>query len=161
MNGTALPLVLLGLAIGIAFARVPSHSRLLAFVALSSTSVVVASLPLHAASRDVASLAVWIAVALCAATVHWPRPPTRRFVLALAVAGGACAGALAAAAAGRPEAYVLPPAAAMFLLAPWCVRHGALVAVKVLSSWIIAVTVLVATLQTLPVTLGDRPDHLE
>jgi hypothetical protein len=39
-------------------------------------------------------------------------------------------------------------------------RFGPL-AIKVVSSWVIVIAVLAATLQVLPVTPGYLPDHLE
>jgi len=39
--------------------------------------------------------------------------------------------------------------------------RNASIPVKVVSSWVIAVAVLAATLQLLPVTPGYLPDHLE
>jgi hypothetical protein len=160
MNSIALPLVLLGLATGIAIAHAAPRPRVIAFVTFAVACSLVASLRLPGLSFDNAAFACWIVVVACSATVLWPHMPGR-FVRLLAGAGGCCAGALAAAAGGRPEGYVLAPAIATLLLASWCLHHGARAAVHVVASWLIAVVLLVASVHALPVTPGDRPDHLE
>lgn len=160
MNGIALPLVLLGLATGIAIAHAVPRSRVIAFVMFAVACSLVASLRLPLVSFDDAAFACWIVVVACSATVLRPQMPGR-FACLLAVAGGCCAGALAAAARGRPEGYVLAPAIAALLLASWCLHHGARAAVRVVASWLVAVVLLVASVHALPVTPGDRPDHLE
>lgn len=159
MTAAVLPLMLLGLASGIAIAQASPHTRAIAFIAFALLGSTVATMP-ALIPLDRASFACWIAIACCAAAIHWTGAPGR-LVLALASASGACAGVLAATAGMRPEGLVLPPMLAALLLASWCLRHGARVAVKVLASWLIAVALLVASLHTLPVTPGDQPDHLE
>lgn len=159
MNTIVLPLMLLGLAVGIAIAQAPPRTRAIAFFALGALGSSVATMPC-AVSFDRASFACWASIACCAAAIHWARAP-RHLALALAGASGACAGMLAAAAGVRPELHVLPPALAALLLASWCLRHGARVAVQVVASWLIAVVLLVASVHDLPVTPGDRPDHLQ
>ena len=53
------------------------------------------------------------------------------------------------------------PFVLIFLPASWVVARTTSIPVKVVSSWVIAVAVLAATLQLLPVTPGYLPDHLE
>lgn len=159
MNTIVLPLVLLGLAAGIVLAHAPSRLRSIGFIAFAVLDGLVASVP-SVVAVDTAVVACWTSAAACALAIHWPRTPAR-VVLVLAGASGVCAGALAAAGGVRPEGYVLLPAFASLALASWCLRHGARVAVHVVASWLIAVVLLVASLHALPVTPGDRPDHLE
>jgi hypothetical protein len=49
---------------------------------------------------------------------------------------------------------VLAPAA-------WIIEWRKPIVIKVVSSWLIAVAALAATLQCLPVTPGYMPDHIE
>jgi hypothetical protein len=49
----------------------------------------------------------------------------------------------------------------VLLPAAWIVRSGAPIVLKVISSWLIAIAMLAATLAWLPVTPGYMPDHLE
>jgi hypothetical protein len=49
----------------------------------------------------------------------------------------------------------------LILPAAWLVARGASIAVKVASSWLIAIAMLAAVLPFLPVTPGYLPDHLE
>jgi len=51
--------------------------------------------------------------------------------------------------------------ALVLLHATWIVRRGAAIAVMVVVSWLVAVAILVMTLQFLPVTPGYAPDHME
>jgi hypothetical protein len=53
------------------------------------------------------------------------------------------------------------PGVLVFWPAAWIAGLRAPVVVKVVSSWLIAVAVLAATLQLLPVTPGYLPDHME
>jgi hypothetical protein len=53
------------------------------------------------------------------------------------------------------------PCVLIFLPASWVAGRYGSIPVKVVSSWVIAVAVLAAALQLLPVTPGYLPDHLE
>ncbi|HEY6941470.1 hypothetical protein [Dokdonella sp.] len=159
MNAVALPLVLLGLATGVAIAPAARSTRAIGFVAFALLAGIVARLaspiPLDAALRG-----SWIVIGLCAGAIHLPRT-SGRLALVFACASGGCAGMLAASSAALPEGYVLPPAIAALALASWCLCHGAHVAVKILASWLVAIALLMASLHGVPVTPGDRLDHLE
>jgi hypothetical protein len=48
-----------------------------------------------------------------------------------------------------------------FLPATWIVDRRVLTALRVVASWLIAVAMLGALLQFLPVTPGYMPDHME
>lgn len=53
------------------------------------------------------------------------------------------------------------PCVLVVLPAAWVVGRRQRIAIKVLSSWLIAVAVLAATLQFLPMTPGYLPDHMD
>jgi hypothetical protein len=66
--------------------------------------------------------------------------------------------------AGVLAAILLCAAAGVVLAllpAAWIVDRRVLIALRVVASWLIAVAMLGAMLQFLPVTLGYMPDHLE
>jgi hypothetical protein len=82
-------------------------------------------------------------------------------VLALALNGGFWAGAVIALAGSPFDLLQSLPAVIVFLPAAWMASLQWPIVVKVASSWLIAIAVLAATLQLLPVTPGYIPDHLE
>lgn len=74
---------------------------------------------------------------------------------------GAWAGAAAAVAATRAELLVALPWVLVLVPATWAHRRGGAIATKVLACWLVAIAVLAAMLQFLPVTPGYMPDHME
>ena len=84
-----------------------------------------------------------------------------RAAIVLAVAAGASGGAVASLAHERAAiVWIALLATATCLVARTAARRAPL-APKIVSSWLIAVALLAATLQMLPVTPGYLPDHLE
>jgi hypothetical protein len=81
--------------------------------------------------------------------------------LAVAVNAGFWSGAVVAVAGSESDLLRALPAALTIAPASWLIRSRAAIVVKVVSSWLIAVALLAATLQLLPVTPGYIPDHLE
>jgi glucan phosphoethanolaminetransferase (alkaline phosphatase superfamily) len=100
-------------------------------------------------------------VAVSAATVHLPRGLDLRWALVLSLNAGVWSGAVVALAGSRLDLLKALPCVLVFLPAAWIVGRRAPIVVKVVSSWLIAVAVLAATLQFLPVTPGYLPDHME
>jgi len=103
----------------------------------------------------------WMSLAATAMLVHLPCGVRPRGALALSINAGLWSGAVIALAGSPLDLYkallcvpVLLPAVAL------TVGRAPIVA-KVISSWLIAVAVLAATLQCLPVTPGYMPDHLD
>jgi len=96
-----------------------------------------------------------------AANVHLVRGLPSWAALALSVNTGVWASAVVSVSGSRLDLLTALPCVLILLPASWVVARRAPIAVKVVSSWGIAVAVLAATLQLLPVTPGYLPDHLE
>jgi len=96
-----------------------------------------------------------------AATVHLPKGLGPRAALALSINAGFWSGAVIALAGSQLDLLKALPCAFVLLPAAWLVSRRAPIAVKVVASWLIAVAILAATLQFLPVTPGYMPDHME
>ncbi len=161
MRGGALPPALVCGALGLALALAPPRTWTPSFVALSTTAVVVALTPVPREWLEGVFLAGWLSVIAGAAVVHLPGGLSPRGAFALSLNAGFWSGTEVALTGSRLDLMkalacvllVLPAAVAISLRAP--------ILVKIVSSWLIAVAVLAATLQVLPVTPGYLPDHLE
>ncbi|MBI3677329.1 MAG: hypothetical protein HY243_12020 [Proteobacteria bacterium] len=125
------------------------------------TAIAVTFAPLPAAWLEAVFLATWISVAANAASVHLPGGITSRGALALSLNTGIWCGAVIALSGSRLDLVKALPCVFILVPAAWIVRRHTPIIVKVVSSWLIAVAVLAATLQFLPVTPGYMPDHLE
>ena len=106
-------------------------------------------------------LGLWVSVIATAASVHVAGGIRPRMALALSLNAGIWASAVVSVSGSRLELLKALPCALIFLPASWGVTRYQSIPVKVVSSWVIAVAVLAATLHLLPVTPGYLPDHLE
>jgi hypothetical protein len=110
---------------------------------------------------EIAFLACWTSTALTAASVHLPNGLNKVGVVALSLNAGLCSGWVVSL-AGSPRDLLIAVPFILLALPAWFLvsRHGA-IAIKVASSWLIAIAMLSAALPFLPVTPGYQPDHLE
>ena len=153
----ALLLAALGLALAFAPRRVWGPSLLTLLVGLAAFSL----LPISRAWLEPAFLGCWISLIATAACVHLVRGPSRWLALALSLNAGVWASAVVSLSGSPRDLLMALPCALVVLPASWLIGRGASIAVKVVSSWVIAVAILAAALQLLPVTPGYLPDHLE
>ncbi|HTB86963.1 MAG TPA: hypothetical protein VK743_03395 [Steroidobacteraceae bacterium] len=105
--------------------------------------------------------ACWISVIATAASVHLGRGLKTWAAIALSLNAAVWASAVVSLSGSKLDLLKALPCVLIFLPAAWVVSRYASIPVKVVSSWVIAVAVLAATLQLLPVTPGYLPDHLE
>ena len=103
----------------------------------------------------------WISVIATAASVHLARGLRPWAAMVLSLNAGVWASAVVSLSGSRLDLLKALPFVLIVLPASWVVGRHASIAVKVVSSWVIAIAVLAATLQLLPVTPGYLPDHLE
>jgi len=103
----------------------------------------------------------WLSVIVTAASVHLGRGLKTWAAVALSLNAAVWASAVVSLSGSKLDLLKALPCVLILLPASWVVRRYASIPVKVVSSWIIAVAVLAATLQLLPVTPGYLPDHLE
>lgn len=156
MSGV-LPSVLVAAAFGIALANARASRRGIALAVFVVIVAVFAPIAIPDAARGAARFAGWIAIVVCCASVHLPHAFAARATIGLAAVAGFASGVVSVGA----EAIVLPPIAAATCVTTIAVAARVPLAARVVSSWLIAVALLAATLQTLPVTPGYQPDHLE
>jgi hypothetical protein len=160
VRGT-LAVVLLFSALGLALALAPRVAWVPSLAALGASFAGAALVPVHWADPEGAFLTCWLIVAATAATVQLWRRINGYIAFALSVSAGVSASAVAHLSGSHLQILAALPC--LFLCVPgsWLAARGALLPMKIVSSWIIAVAVLAATLQFLPVTAGYLPDHLE
>lgn len=160
MRGGALPPALLcaGLAFALAFA--PRGTAWPALVLLAVSAVTLSLLRWHIISPEIIFAGCWISVAATAALVHLPGGVRTPLALALAGNAGLWAAGVVAISGTLTDLASALSAALLVLPAAWLVAHRGAIAVKVVSSWLVAVAILAATLPIVP-TPGYAPDHME
>ncbi|MGA7822842.1 MAG: hypothetical protein WCA14_01515 [Steroidobacteraceae bacterium] len=125
------------------------------------TACAIALAPIPGTWSDTAFLGCWTSIIASAAIVHGPRALRAKAALALALNAGVWTGAVIALASSKVDLLESLPLALCAWPAAWARRRGQAIVLKVLASWLIAVAVLAATLQFLPVTPGYLPDHVD
>jgi hypothetical protein len=130
-------------------------------VALVASLGALIFLPVPEIWREAVFLGCWISVIVTAATVHFARGQNRWATVALSLNAGLWASAVISLSGSRIDLLEALPCVLIFFPASWIVARYGSIPVKVVSSWIIAVAILSATLQLLPVTPGYLPDHIE
>jgi hypothetical protein len=161
VRGGALPPALLFAALGLALSFAPRRTSVLCLAALAATALVVGSIKIGPQWRDDVFLGCWISVIAAAASVHLPRGPGPRLALLLAFNTGFWGGAVISAAGGPLDFFEALPWALLCLPGRWLVATRRSIAIKVLSSWLIAVALLALTLQITTPTPGYAPDHMD
>jgi hypothetical protein len=161
MRGGVLPPALLFIALGLALAFAPRRAWVPSFLALFATLGACTLLPVPHVWLEGVFLGCWISVIVTAANVHLIRGLRPWTASALSVNTGVWASAVVSVSGSRLDLLAALPCVFIFMPASWVIARRAPIAVKVVSSWVIAVAVLAATLQLLPVTPGYLPDHLE
>jgi hypothetical protein len=161
MRSAALAAGLVCAALGLALAIATPRVRVAALGALAIVSVVAAFAAPFAPRADVAFFACWIAVAACACATYGPYARRGCVSAALSSGAGLCVGAVIASAGTPTDLVRALPCALVVVPAAWIARRGGGVASKVATSWLLAVSLLAAALQWVPVTPGYAPDHLD
>ncbi|QNA85166.1 hypothetical protein G4G27_15035 [Sphingomonas sp. So64.6b] len=158
MRSAAAALLFATLGLTLAFAprwiRVPG----LAAAVIGAAIVSVSGFPV--AMQGTAFLGCWASLIVTAACVHLRGGPGPCAVLALSGNAGLWAGAVIAT-TGPPSDLLRALPGALIILPAAIIHRHAPIALKIASSWLIAVAMLAASLNFLPVTPGYQPDHLE
>lgn len=161
MRGGALPPAILCTALGLALACAEAKSARLGILTAVTAALAVAWVRLPAAWVDVAFLGCWSSTVLNSLRVYLAESSGRTATLLLSANAGLWTGSVISAAGQKTDLLLALPCALTLLPASWAVRRGWSVALKVLCSWLVAVAILAATLQFLPVTPGYLPDHMD
>jgi hypothetical protein len=128
---------------------------------LTVTATCLAIAPVPRGWLDWVFLGCWLSVAASAATVHLPGGLGPRLAFAASLNAGFWSGAVIALAGSRLDLLKALPCVLVLVPAASGLGLRATIVAKVVSSWLIAMAVLAATLQFLPVTPGYMPDHLD
>ncbi len=128
-------------------------------VAALAAAFAVAEVPLPVKWVEAIFLGLWASTVLTAALVHFPQR-RRAVLLVLGVNAGLWAGASIAVAGTALDLARAAAWLALVLPGAWLVATRRGVAVKVVSSWLIAIALLAAVLPIVP-TPGYAPDHME
>jgi hypothetical protein len=161
MRGGVVPPALLFLALGLALAFAPRRVWGLSLLAFLATLAAGAFVHVPQSWLERAFFACWVSVIVTAASVHLGRRLKPWAVIALSVNAAVWASAVVALSGSKLDLLKALPCVLIALPASWVVGRYTSIPVKVVSSWVIAVAILAATLQLLPVTPGYLPDHLE
>jgi hypothetical protein len=161
MRGGVVPPALLFAALGLALAFAPRGAWAPSLLALLATLGAFTFLPVPQAWLEGVFLGCWISVIATAASVHLVRGVSPRAALALSVNAGVWTSAVVSLSGSRLDLLKALPCVLILFPAWWAVGRYASIPVKVVSSWVIAIAVLAATLQLLPVTPGYLPDHMD
>jgi hypothetical protein len=161
VRGGALPPALVSLALGLALAFAPRGIWRLSLVTLTVTATALAIAPVPRGWLDCVFLGCWLSVAASAATVHLPGGLRPRWAFAASLNAGFWSGAVIALSGSRLDLLKALPCVLVLFPAALGLGSRAMIAAKVAASWLIAIAVLAATLQLLPVTPGYMPDHLD
>jgi hypothetical protein len=124
-------------------------------------ATLVAIAPVHREWLEGAFLGCWVSVIACAVAVFLPGGVSARGALALSLNAGFWSGAVVAVAGSHFDLLMAVLCVLVVVPGAWIIGARVPIAVKVVSSWLIAVAILAATLQLLPVTPGYLPDHME
>jgi hypothetical protein len=161
MRGGVVPPALLFVALGLALAFAPRRALTPSLLALFATLGAFTFMLVPRLWLEPVYLGCWISVIATAASVHLIRGISSWAAIALSVNAGMWASAVVSLSGSRLDLLEALPWVFIFVPAMWLVGRHASIAVKVVTSWVIAIAVLAATLQLLPVTPGYLPDHLE
>lgn len=161
MRGGAFPPAILCMALGLALASAERKFWLLGVVGVGVVGGVGTCIQLPAGWTDAVFLGCWSSTVLNALRVHVARPWGPASTVLLCSNTGIWTGAVISVASRKSDLLLALPCTLALLPASWAIRHGGSIAVKIVSSWLIAVAILAATLQFLPVTPGYLPDHMD
>ena len=155
-----MPAALIFAALGFALSFAPRRVRAPALLVAASAAVVLAQAPMDLSRAEYIYFACWASVIVAAASVHLPGGLPERAAMGLSLGCGAAAGAVIALTGNLLDLATAASAALVIGPAGWLVGRGSGIAVKVVSSWLIAIAMLAAALPLTP-TPGYVPDHME
>jgi hypothetical protein len=161
MRGEAIAPALLFTALGLALVSTPRGVWMPGLMTLVTSVAAFSFVAVPQTWLEAVYLGCWASVVATAANVQFSRAPGLWIVLGLSLNAGFWASAVGCLSASPVDALKALPCVLILFPSRWVARRYSSIPVRVVSSWIIAVAVLAATLQVLPVTPGYLPDHLE
>jgi hypothetical protein len=161
MRGGALPPALLAGALGFALAFAPRRVIAPAVGVFVITASVASFSTPDPAWIDAIFYACWGSVVLTALSVHLPQSMGLRLGLLLAANAGLWAGAVIAVAGVSLDLAKSLPWVLICIPAAWLIGRRFQIAIKVVASWLVAVSLLAAALPATTPTPGYVGDHME
>jgi hypothetical protein len=110
--------------------------------------------------QDDVFLGCWASIVVAALVIHLPGGVGPKLALVLGLNSGFWAGAVISTAGAKLDLLKALPLALLCLPGAWVVSTKRGLAIKVMASWLIAVSILGAALPLVP-TPGYKPDHME
>ncbi len=160
MRGGLLPPLMLGIALAIALAFVPRRVALASAALAAATAFAVFFFRPQAAWTELVFVGCWASVVATAAVSYWPRGIPLWLAPIAAVNAGLWAGAVSAVAGSGFELVGALAVVLMAVPARLMIERGGSIALKIASSWLIAVAALAAMVALTP-TPGYAPDHMD
>jgi hypothetical protein len=148
------------LAFSLALANSSRGARLPSLMALALAAMAATLWPMPPSWSTLVLLGCWASAIVNGGLALASARPRAVAGIGLGLHTGLWIGASAAQLGMRTALLALPCALIVFPAA-WLLARNGRVAVSVIGSWIVAVSLLVAALQFLPVTPGYLPDHIE
>jgi hypothetical protein len=160
MNGGMLPFFLMAAAIALALSTVPWRWAIGALAGFALCAVAMGVLPISQGASGLVFTGFWLSTIAAAALVLIPRTLPPAVAIAAAVNAGAWFGGMANLGGTRFALPLAVPVTLFFVPGRWFMYRQRQIVLKVLASWLIAVSVL-ATFVSLVPTPGYVPDHME
>jgi signal transduction histidine kinase len=161
MRSGVLAAALLFTALGLVLTFTPRRGWPTSAIALLAGIGAAGVLPYPRNWLEGAFLGCWISVSATGAMVHLGPRLAPLATAAISLNAGFWATTASAASGSKLEVLGALPCVLIILPAAWLNARFGPLPIKVVSSWVIVIAVLAATLQMLPVTPGYLPDHLE
>ena len=151
----------LGIPLGLATPQIRTWGIAALGISALLSNVLLAQMRVGIGWADTVFLNSWVSVLGSASSVYLRSPVGTFAAVILSLDAGLWCGAANALTGSPLGALKALPAVAVLWPVGWVVRHRSIIAVKVVASWLMAIALLAATLQFLPVTPGYLPDHME
>ncbi len=161
MRGGALPPALLAAALGFVLAFAPRKAIAPAVVTFGLVAVAASFIRADAAKTDLIFYACWASVAATALSIHLPKLLDLSWAMILAANAGLWAGAVIGVAGVPLDLAKSLPWVLLCLPGAWLVSRNLGIGVKVVASWLVAVSLLAAFLPVTTPTPGYAGDHME
>lgn len=160
MNGGIMPLLLICATVGLALSLVGRRDALLGLAAILVSALAASMLPITLAASNIVFAGLFVSTIITAALLYLPRAWPRPWAIPVAVNAGAWAGALVSLSNMRSALWLALPLCLLCVLGRWQDQRGLGIGLKVVASWMIAISSLSLFVSMMPHP-GYVPDHME
>jgi hypothetical protein len=160
VNAGLLPFILMAAAVALALAIPPWRLALGGLAGFAMCALIMGALPVPQGVGSLIVAGFWLSTVAAAALVLIPRALPPALAIAAALNAGVWFGGMASLSGTRLALPLAIPVTLFFVPGRWFMYRRQQIVLKVLSSWLIAVSVL-ATFVSLVPTPGYVPDHME